>query len=187
MTRFPPILRIIHWFTAVMFIPMLAGGWFWLRTMSSTDPTKTTDILVRVTLPAGATAPDPAKKPTVNLEVTSGNDPTKKDPTKDIVNLPGLKFGDLTPAGGIDPAPVVPATPAPGKADPTDPTAISVDPAICKVSSDAYLPMGVQNLGTQPDRFVVSGDGPLPAGIRLAFAADVVGRLAGRWTLVRGG
>ena len=23
-----------------MFIPMLAGGWFWLRTMSSSDPLK---------------------------------------------------------------------------------------------------------------------------------------------------
>ena len=29
------------------------------------------------------------------------------------------------------------------------------------------------------DRFVVSGDGPLPGGVRLAFAADLVGRLDG--------
>ena len=40
MTRYPLILRSIHWFTALMFIPMMAGGYFWLRTMSSTDPTK---------------------------------------------------------------------------------------------------------------------------------------------------
>ncbi|WP_293914368.1 DUF11 domain-containing protein [Deinococcus sp.] len=140
----------------------------------STDPTKTTDILVRVTLPAGVSAPDPTKKPTVNLEVTSGNDPTKKDPTKDIVNLPGLKFGDLSPAGGIDPTPVTPATPAPGKADPTDPTAISVDPKICVTSSDAYLPMGVQNLGTQPDRFVVSGSAVITSNAGVAKTINVV-------------
>ena len=40
MTRYPLSLRLIHWFTALMFGPQLAGGWFWLRTMSSTDPTK---------------------------------------------------------------------------------------------------------------------------------------------------
>jgi cytochrome b561 len=40
MTRHPLILRLIHWFTALMFIPMLAGGWFWLRTMSSADAFK---------------------------------------------------------------------------------------------------------------------------------------------------
>ena len=140
----------------------------------STEPTKTTDILVRVTLPAGVSAPDPTKKPTVNLEVTSGNDPTKKDPTKDIINLPGLKFGDLTPGGTIDPAPVVPATPAPGKADPADPTAISVDPKICVTSSDAYLPMGVQNLGTQPDRFVVSGSAVITSNAGVARTITVV-------------
>jgi cytochrome b561 len=33
-------MRLIHWFTAIMFIPMLAGGWFWLRTMASSDPFK---------------------------------------------------------------------------------------------------------------------------------------------------
>ena len=40
MTRYPLSLRLIHWFTALMFVPQLAGGCFWLRTMSSTDPTK---------------------------------------------------------------------------------------------------------------------------------------------------
>ena len=38
--RYPLTLRLIHWFTAIMFIPMLAGGYFWLRTMASTDPFK---------------------------------------------------------------------------------------------------------------------------------------------------
>lgn len=38
--RYPLVLRLIHWFTAIMFVPMLAGGYFWLRTMPSTDPTK---------------------------------------------------------------------------------------------------------------------------------------------------
>jgi cytochrome b561 len=38
--RYPLILRLIHWFTAIMFIPMLAGGYFWLRTMPSSDPFK---------------------------------------------------------------------------------------------------------------------------------------------------
>ena len=40
MTRYPLILRVIHWFTALMFIPMLAGGYFVIRTMASTDPVK---------------------------------------------------------------------------------------------------------------------------------------------------
>lgn len=33
-------LRIIHWVTAVMFVPMLAGGYFWLRPMDNADPFK---------------------------------------------------------------------------------------------------------------------------------------------------
>ncbi len=40
MIRYPLILRLIHWFTALMFIPMLAGGYFWLRPMASSDPFK---------------------------------------------------------------------------------------------------------------------------------------------------
>ena len=40
MTRHNLTLRLIHWFTALMLIPMLAGGYFWLRPMSSTDPAK---------------------------------------------------------------------------------------------------------------------------------------------------
>ncbi len=38
--RYPLAMRLIHWFTAIMFIPMLAGGYFWLRTMASSDPFK---------------------------------------------------------------------------------------------------------------------------------------------------
>ena len=40
MTRHNLTIRLIHWFTALMFIPMLAGGYFWLRPMASTDPFK---------------------------------------------------------------------------------------------------------------------------------------------------
>lgn len=40
MMRYPLAIRLIHWFTALMFIPMLAGGYFWLRRMASTDPVK---------------------------------------------------------------------------------------------------------------------------------------------------
>ncbi len=38
--RYPIAMRVIHWFTAIMFIPMLAGGYFWLRAMPSSDPQK---------------------------------------------------------------------------------------------------------------------------------------------------
>ena len=40
MTRYPLILRVIHWFTALMFIPMLAGGYFVIRPMASSEPLK---------------------------------------------------------------------------------------------------------------------------------------------------
>ncbi len=43
--RYPFAMRLIHWFTAVMFVPILAGGWFWLRTMASADPLKL-DVLM---------------------------------------------------------------------------------------------------------------------------------------------
>lgn len=38
--RYPVAMRVIHWFTALMFVPMLAGGYFWLRPMAQTDPFK---------------------------------------------------------------------------------------------------------------------------------------------------
>lgn len=40
MTRHPLILRLIHWFTALMLIPMLVGGYFVIRPMPSTEPLK---------------------------------------------------------------------------------------------------------------------------------------------------
>lgn len=40
MMRYPLALRLIHWLTALMFIPMLVGGYFWLRPMAQTDPAK---------------------------------------------------------------------------------------------------------------------------------------------------
>lgn len=40
MTRYPLVIRVIHWFTALMFIPMLAGGYFALRPMDNADPFK---------------------------------------------------------------------------------------------------------------------------------------------------
>lgn len=40
MTRYPLILRLIHWVTALLLVPMLAGGYFWLRVMPSSDPAK---------------------------------------------------------------------------------------------------------------------------------------------------
>ena len=38
--RHPIALRIIHWLTALMLIPMLAGGYFVIRAMDSADPAK---------------------------------------------------------------------------------------------------------------------------------------------------
>ena len=38
--KYPMSMRVLHWMTALLFIPMLAGGYFWLRTMPSDDPQK---------------------------------------------------------------------------------------------------------------------------------------------------
>ena len=38
--KYPMSMRVLHWLTALLFIPMLAGGYFWLRTMPSDDPQK---------------------------------------------------------------------------------------------------------------------------------------------------
>jgi cytochrome b561 len=40
MTRYPLTFRVIHWFTALMLLPMLIGGYFVIRPMASTDPLK---------------------------------------------------------------------------------------------------------------------------------------------------
>lgn len=51
--RYPLAMRVIHWFTALMFIPMLAGGWFWLRTMSSSDPQKLDALMYHMSFGVG--------------------------------------------------------------------------------------------------------------------------------------
>ena len=38
--RDPLIVRVIHWVTALMFIPMVAGSYFTIRPMASDDPFK---------------------------------------------------------------------------------------------------------------------------------------------------
>jgi len=38
--RYPLALRLIHWLTALLFIPMLVGGYFVIRTMDNADPFK---------------------------------------------------------------------------------------------------------------------------------------------------
>ena len=43
-SRYHPLLVILHWLVALLLIGMLALGFFWLRTMPSTDPRKL-DIL----------------------------------------------------------------------------------------------------------------------------------------------
>lgn len=40
MTRYPLSLRLIHWLTALLLLPMLIGGYFVIRPMASTDPLK---------------------------------------------------------------------------------------------------------------------------------------------------
>lgn len=51
--RYPLILRVIHWFTALMFIPMLAGGYFWLRTMPNDDPFKLDALMYHMAIGMG--------------------------------------------------------------------------------------------------------------------------------------
>ena len=54
--RYPLILRLIHWITAVMFVPMLAGGYFWLRTMPSADPFKLDALMYHMSIGVGLVA-----------------------------------------------------------------------------------------------------------------------------------
>ncbi len=54
--RYPLVLRLIHWFTALMFIPQLAGGWFWLRTMANTDPLKLDALMYHMAVGVGLVA-----------------------------------------------------------------------------------------------------------------------------------
>ncbi|MFC6802032.1 hypothetical protein ACFQDE_10165 [Deinococcus caeni] len=86
--------------------------------VGSLNPGQTADLLVRVTFPAGSAPTTPGTQPTVTVTTTSSNDTTKKDTTKDIVNLPGLSFGNPTPPPAVTPPRSVrpnwanPATPA---------------------------------------------------------------------------
>jgi cytochrome b561 len=54
--RYPFAMRLIHWVTALMFIPMLAGGYFWLRPMASTDPVKLQALMYHMSIGVGLVA-----------------------------------------------------------------------------------------------------------------------------------
>lgn len=124
------------------------------------QPGATADVLVKVTFPAGSQPTSPTNAPTVEIVAISSNDKTKSDPTKDIINLPKLSFGDPTPTPGGDPT--LPGTPPVGtpaefpngSGNPTNPI---IPPATCAGPIQTYLPMEVANLGTAPDLFNVSG------------------------------
>ena len=128
--------------------------------VGSLTPGQTADVLVRVTFPAGS-APTPGTVPTVTVTTTSSNDPTKKDDTKDIVNLPGLSFGNPTPnSPGGDPTPV--GTPEAGT--PGNPGTPIIPPTTCTANSPAIqstVAMEIANLGSAPDTFDVSGTAPI--------------------------
>ena len=124
------------------------------------QPGATADVLVKVTFPAGSQPTSPTAPPTVEIVAVSSNDKTKSDPTKDIINLPGLSFGNPTTTPGGDPTqvgtpPVGTPTEFPnGSGNPTNPI---IPPATCTGPIQTYLPMEVANLGTAPDLFNVSG------------------------------
>lgn len=50
MTRYPLIFRVIHWFTALMLVPMLAGGYLAIRPMASTDPLKLDTLMYHMAI-----------------------------------------------------------------------------------------------------------------------------------------
>ncbi|OOV14447.1 DUF11 domain-containing protein [Deinococcus sp. LM3] len=127
--------------------------------VGSLIPGQTADVLVRVTFPAGSAPTTPGTQPTVTVTTTSSNDTTKKDTTKDIVNLPGLSFGNPTPTPGGDPT--LPGTPEAGTpGSPTKP----LDPATCTTTAGTLrstIAMEIANLGSAPDTFDVSGVAPI--------------------------
>lgn len=125
-------------------------------------PNGTADVLVKVTFPAGS-QPTSGTQPTVTVHVISSNDPTKNDPTKDIVNLPGVVFGDPTPSGANpDPVGTPPAgTPTEfpnGSGNPSNPI---LPPATCTTTIRTYIPMQVDNKGSAPDTFDITGNAPI--------------------------
>lgn len=120
------------------------------------NPGQTADILVKVTFPAGSAPTAPGTLPTVTVTSTSSNDPSKKDDTRDIVNLPGLSFGNPTPTPGGDPT--LPGTPEAGQ--PGSPTSPVLPPSTCTAGSPAIrstIALEIANLGSAPDTFDVSG------------------------------
>lgn len=124
--------------------------------VGSLTPGATADILVKVTFPAGSAPTAPGTLPTVTVTSTSSNDPSKKDDTKDIVNLPGLSFGNPTPTPGGDPT--IPGTPEAGQ--PGSPTSPILPPSTCTAGSPAIrstVALEIANLGSAPDTFDVSG------------------------------
>lgn len=128
--------------------------------VGSLNPGQTADLLVRVTFPAGSAPTTPGTQPTVTVTTTSSNDPTKKDTTKDIVNLPGLSFGNPTPTPGGDPTPV--GTPELGQ--PGNPGTPIIPPTTCTATSPdirSTVAMEIANLGSAPDTFDVSGVAPI--------------------------
>ncbi|MFW8625585.1 DUF11 domain-containing protein [Deinococcus sp. ME38] len=128
--------------------------------VGSLTPGQTADLLVRVTFPAGSAPTTPGTQPTVTVTTTSSNDTTKKDTTKDIVNLPGLSFGNPTPTPGGDPTPV--GTPEAGQ--PGNPLTPIIPPTTCTATSPAIqstVAMEIANLGSAPDTFDVSGTAPI--------------------------
>lgn len=129
--------------------------------VGSLNPGQTADLLVRVTFPAGSAPTTPGTQPTVTVTTTSSNDPTKKDTTKDIVNLPGLSFGNPDPnQPGGNPTPV--GTPELGQ--PGNPGTPIVPPTTCTATSPAIqstVAMEIANLGSAPDTFDVSGVAPI--------------------------
>lgn len=121
----------------------------------------TVDIRVIVTLPAGTTPVQMANNPSTVITITSQNDPTKSDPTTDIIKVtqPGLSFGDPTPTPGGDPTPIgTPPTGTPG--NPTTPVTPG-NPATCTGTVRSFLPMEIANLGAQDDSFTVTGTAPV--------------------------
>ncbi|MFN4249761.1 DUF11 domain-containing protein [Deinococcus sp.] len=128
--------------------------------VGSLTPGQTADLLVRVTFPAGSAPTAPGTQPTVTVTTTSSNDTTKKDTTKDIMNLPGLSFGNPTSTPGGDPAPV--GTPETGQ--PGNPLTPIIPPTTCTATSPdirSTIAMEIANLGSAPDTFDVSGVAPI--------------------------
>lgn len=57
MTRYPTDPARVHGFTALMFIPMLAGGYFVIRTLPGTDPVKLDALMYHMAIGGFLVAP----------------------------------------------------------------------------------------------------------------------------------